>query len=97
LSESHEARAAFFDTAGPEHSIDRTDGLRVIFKSGEIVHLRHSGNAPEFRCYTEASSAMRARNPDAQSGEIAHRSGIARAQVTVRLPQCSTVRATFAP
>ena len=38
-----------------------TDGLRVTFDNGEIVHLRPSGNAPELRCYCEAASEARAR------------------------------------
>ncbi|MBM3883659.1 MAG: phosphomannomutase [Verrucomicrobia bacterium] len=46
-------------------SIDRTDGVRVVFENGEIVHLRPSGNAPEFRCYTEAASEDRAQTLDA--------------------------------
>ena len=37
-------------------SNDSTDGLRVELASGEIVHLRPSGNAPEFRCYVETDS-----------------------------------------
>ncbi|TPO12199.1 phosphomannomutase, partial [Mesorhizobium sp. CU2] len=37
-----------------------TDGLRARMVSGEIVHLRPSGNAPEFRCYAEAASHDRA-------------------------------------
>ena len=41
--------------------VDRTDGLRITFESGEIAHLRPSGNAPELRAYTEAGSAERAR------------------------------------
>jgi phosphomannomutase len=40
-------------------AINRTDGVRVTFGNGEIVHLRPSGNAPEFRCYTEASDEAR--------------------------------------
>jgi phosphomannomutase len=39
--------------------IDRTDGVRVTFEGGEVIHLRPSGNAPEFRCYAEAGSAGR--------------------------------------
>ncbi|VAW86609.1 Phosphomannomutase [hydrothermal vent metagenome] len=39
---------------------DTTDGLRISFENDEIVHLRPSGNAPEFRCYNEADSAERA-------------------------------------
>lgn len=37
-------------------AIDHTDGLRVELTSGDVVHLRPSGNAPEFRCYVEAPS-----------------------------------------
>jgi phosphomannomutase len=40
---------------------DQTDGLRATFASGDIVHLRPSGNAPELRCYAEADSPGRAR------------------------------------
>lgn len=40
--------------------IDTTDGLRITFTSEEVVHLRPSGNAPEFRCYTEADTEPRA-------------------------------------
>lgn len=42
-------------------AVDRTDGLRMTFVGGEIVHLRPSGNAPELRCYTEADDEGRAR------------------------------------
>lgn len=45
---------------GRVSSINTIDGLRIYFESGEIVHLRPSGNAPEFRCYTEAYSEERA-------------------------------------
>lgn len=54
------ARAAFFDGVGAETGIDLTDGLRVSFDGGDVIHLRPSGNAPEFRCYTEAASTARA-------------------------------------
>lgn len=57
LISSADARAAFFDTMGPEQELDLTDGLRVRFASGAVVHLRPSGNAPECRCYAEADSA----------------------------------------
>ena len=39
---------------------DTTDGLRITFDNGEIVHLRPSGNAPELRCYCEAATEQRA-------------------------------------
>jgi phosphomannomutase len=45
---------------GDVDSLDTTDGLRITFVSGEVVHLRPSGNAPEFRCYTEADTETRA-------------------------------------
>ncbi len=51
---------------GPSRSLDRTDGLRVELASGEILHLRPSGNAPELRCYTEAGSELRARTMNAR-------------------------------
>ncbi|WP_341213268.1 phosphomannomutase [uncultured Limimaricola sp.] len=54
------ARAAFFDTGSGEVGLDETDGLRVTFANGDIVHLRPSGNAPECRLYAEASSPERA-------------------------------------
>ena len=40
-------------------SIDETDGYRMEFDSGDIVHLRPSGNAPEFRCYVETEGKDR--------------------------------------
>lgn len=44
----------------PVGAPDLTDGLRVLLANGEVVHLRPSGNAPEFRCYCEASTPDRA-------------------------------------
>ncbi len=41
-------------------AIDFTDGVRARFASGDILHLRLSGNAPELRCYAEASTPARA-------------------------------------
>ncbi|MCG9597813.1 phosphomannomutase [Vibrio sp. Isolate25] len=35
--------------------MDVTDGLRLTLSNDCIVHLRPSGNAPELRCYAEAS------------------------------------------
>jgi phosphomannomutase len=35
---------------------DQTDGLRLSFDSGDVVHLRPSGNAPELRVYTESDT-----------------------------------------
>jgi phosphomannomutase len=49
-----------FPDFGPVRDVSTVDGLRITFASDEIVHLRPSGNAPELRCYTEASSEARA-------------------------------------
>lgn len=38
--------------------INQTDGLRLTFSDGDIVHLRPSGNAPELRCYAESASEI---------------------------------------
>jgi phosphomannomutase len=60
LSQDIPARAAFFDTGAPEAAVDLTDGLRVQFAGGQVVHLRPSGNAPECRCYAEAMTKSEA-------------------------------------
>lgn len=49
-----------FPGLGAVSALDLTDGLRITFASGEVVHLRPSGNAPELRCYTEADDPARA-------------------------------------
>lgn len=51
----------FGDLCGAVKTLDRTDGLRITFANEEVIHLRPSGNAPEFRCYTEAATDARAR------------------------------------
>jgi phosphomannomutase len=56
LAEDPRDRAALFAALGAETGVDLTDGLRISFASGAIVHLRPSGNAPELRCYAEAGS-----------------------------------------
>jgi phosphomannomutase len=60
LSQDAQARASFFETGAPEAALDLTDGLRVKFAGGQVVHLRPSGNAPECRCYTEATTKAEA-------------------------------------
>ncbi|MDR0515488.1 MAG: UTP--glucose-1-phosphate uridylyltransferase [Fibromonadaceae bacterium] len=58
LQELQEQKNAgeFANIAGTLLSINATDGYRMEFESGNIVHLRKSGNAPEFRCYTESKT-----------------------------------------
>src|SRR5690606_2698680 len=46
----------FFAEAGEIAGSSRIGGVRVSLASGEVVHYRPSGNAPELRCYTEAGS-----------------------------------------
>ena len=50
----------FGHMAGSATGYDLTDGLRISFDGGDIIHLRPSGNAPELRCYTESATAARA-------------------------------------
>lgn len=60
LTDSAAARAGFFSARAPETGVDLTDGLRVTFADDTVIHLRPSGNAPEFRCYAEAQSPAQA-------------------------------------
>lgn len=50
------ARAEFLGEIGDEVALDTTDGLRMTLEGGRIIHLRPSGNAPEFRVYSEAET-----------------------------------------
>lgn len=43
-------------------SVDQTDGLRILFAGGDVLHLRPSGNAPELRCYAESDSVKGAKS-----------------------------------
>ncbi|MCF7816757.1 MAG: phosphomannomutase [Kiritimatiellales bacterium] len=61
---------AFGESFGPIKSIDNTDGLRITFQSMEVLHMRPSGNAPEFRCYNEADSEERVQEMQGISMEI---------------------------
>ncbi|WP_192244170.1 phosphomannomutase [Mesorhizobium silamurunense] len=55
-----DALQQFLAPFGTVAEVDETDGLRVRTLAGEIIHLRPSGNAPELRCYSEASTESRA-------------------------------------
>jgi phosphomannomutase len=52
--------SGYFVGAGAVGAVSSLDGLRFELKSGDVVHYRASGNAPELRCYTEAATAERA-------------------------------------
>ena len=58
LTELNEDASVFLSKLGFEGSyeIDTTDGLRITLNTGDIVHLRPSGNAPELRCYVETNN-----------------------------------------
>lgn len=47
-------------TGSQAASTDTTDGLRITLGSGDVVHLRPSGNAPELRCYAESATLQQA-------------------------------------
>jgi len=64
--ESQAIEAEFGDLCGKVESIDLTDGLRIKFHNNEIIHLRPSGNAPEFRCYNEADTQERVEELNAE-------------------------------
>lgn len=50
----------FGSISGEVVDVNQIDGVRMTFANAEIIHLRPSGNAPELRCYTEATSIERA-------------------------------------
>ena len=57
----------FGSICGSVAGLNRTDGLRIVFVNEEVIHLRPSGNAPEFRCYAEATTDARARDITAKA------------------------------
>lgn len=63
IANDHETNLAnielkFAKIAGKPIAIDKTDGVRITFVNGCIIHFRASGNAPELRCYNEANSEI---------------------------------------
>ncbi|MFC1671820.1 phosphomannomutase [Planctomycetota bacterium] len=63
----------FKDIFGTVESLDFTDGARITFQGGDVVHLRPSGNAPEFRCYTESETEETAVRNNGKALEIVER------------------------
>ena len=59
LSDDREQRRALLESVGmtAERSTDRTDGLLIQDASDRLLHLRPSGNAPEFRVTVETGDA----------------------------------------
>ena len=66
----------FGELAGKVDGIERTDGLRIHFAGGDIIHLRPSGNAPELRCYTESDSVERAVTLNMQALQLVRNCGV---------------------
>lgn len=65
------AEEVFSPHFGRVAALDFTDGARITFESSDIVHFRPSGNAPEFRVYTESRTEDRAReNNDTALGIV---------------------------
>ena len=52
-----ERQIDLLDRLGRVVHVDTTDGHRMTLDNERIVHLRPSGNAPEFRIYVEAEDA----------------------------------------
>jgi phosphomannomutase len=52
--------ADFFADIGAVKSESGIDGRRFTFASGDVIHFRPSGNAPELRVYSEAATPERA-------------------------------------
>lgn len=76
IEEGAPAMERLFGTlCGKVRNVDTTDGLRMTFENGEIVHLRPSGNAPEFRCYNEAASEARAEELNRRCLEVLRAGG----------------------
>lgn len=55
LRENTDFAAQIFGPLGISRQAD-IDGLQLWTQSGDMVHFRASGNAPELRCYVEAST-----------------------------------------
>jgi phosphomannomutase len=54
-------------------NVDRTDGPRITFSTGDVLHFRPSGNADEFRIYACADTPARANEIAAQGAEWVRR------------------------
>jgi phosphomannomutase len=50
-------RQDFLRPVGTPQAVDTQDGIRIELEGERTIHFRASGNAPELRCYAEATSA----------------------------------------
>jgi phosphomannomutase len=53
-------RNELFQMDDPIVRSETIDGVKLFFHSGNVIHYRASGNAPELRCYVEASDESQA-------------------------------------
>ena len=60
LLKNETARCALFHMDDPIVRAETIDGVKLFFHSGNAIHYRASGNAPELRCYVEASEKSQA-------------------------------------
>lgn len=60
LADDPEHAGAFFAEVGKVADLSMVDGPRFTLGTGDVIHYRPSGNAPELRCYVEGTSADRA-------------------------------------
>ena len=60
LLKNEATRSALFQIDDPIVRSETIDGVKLFFHSGNAIHYRASGNAPELRCYVEASDESQA-------------------------------------
>ncbi|WP_312196788.1 phosphomannomutase [Brucella anthropi] len=60
LLKNETARSTLFHMDDPIVRTETIDGVKLFFHSGNAIHYRASGNAPELRCYVEASDESQA-------------------------------------
>lgn len=60
LAEDADYARTFFAPQGEVAELSAIDGPRFTLASGDVVHYRPSGNAPELRCYVEGATPERA-------------------------------------
>jgi phosphomannomutase len=60
LTDDADYARGFFAALGPVAAMTAIDGPRFTLASGDVVHYRPSGNAPELRCYVEGTTPEQA-------------------------------------
>lgn len=60
LATDSSSRTSLVEGLGTVVAVETLDGVRMTLDTGDVVHLRASGNAPELRCYAEAATGEEA-------------------------------------